>query len=453
MALGVVVPIAVLTACTAPASTPGAAADDAGAHGSGLVPVEPVEPLEHAESSATESSATVEPAEPAGTDRFVGADRAGVALVGSTGAIGLVDPTAGTVTRLGDGHWSHHVSLDRTYAVSTVVVGPGDTKVAWDALPSGEMLGAMMLLGDDYRATATQVDGTLAAFVDAAEPVEEGHLVGAHSQSTVVLASPAGEQWRTTLDGNFVPEAFSSATGPDGLPSEVYLLEYFPAAAPTFYRVRVLSTATGEVALPLNLRDKVQQVDERMAGISRSQVVASDHGLLFTLYRGTIDGTADGDPYAFVHTLDFEGGVWCLDVDPSLALDVLPGSLAVGGDRLYLASANGVVGSFPIPSITNGDLSPFMDWTTRVSPGADDAPPIAANADGVYVVPPGITGSVAHILPTGEAAVPASLKMPPATALALDHDNGLMAIGDDWSTIGVETVPDWLGAVTAIVIP
>jgi hypothetical protein len=452
LALGVVVPIALLAACTAPASTPGPAADGAGEAGSALEPVEPVEP--------PATSAAVEPVEPAGAapagaapDPFVGVDGAAVTLVGSTGAIGLVDPVAGTVTRLRDEHWSHRVSLDRTYAVSTVVVGPGDTKVAWDSLPSGDVLGGTVLRGDDYRATATQVDGTLTAFVDAAEPVVDGHLAGAHAQSTIVLASPAGEQWRTTLAGNYVPEAFSRATDPAGMPSEVYLLEYFPATAPTFYRVRVLSTATGEVALPLNLRNKVQQVDERMAGISRSQVVASDHGLLFTLYRGTIDGTPDGDPYAFVHTLDFEGGVWCLDVDPSLALDVLPGSLAVGGDRLYVASANGLVGSFPIPSITDGDLSPFMDWTTRVSPGDDDAPPIAANADGVYVAPPGITGSIAHVLPSSEAAAPGLLKMPPATALALDDNGDLMAIGDDWSTIGVDTVPDWLGEVTAIVIP
>ena len=387
------------------------------------------------------------------TSDRVAADHAGLTLVGSTGAIGLVDTSTATVTRLRDEAWSHRVSLDGTYAVSTVVVGPGDTKVAWDSLPTGDVIGGMMLLGDDYRATATQIGGTMTAFVDAAGSVQDGHVAGAHSQSTIVLASPAGEHWRTTLAGNFVPEAFSSATDPGGLPSQVYLLEYFPADAPTFYRVRVLSTATGEVALPVNLRFKTQEVDEQMAGISRSQVVADDQGLLFTLYRGTVDGTPDGEPYAFVHTLDFAGGVWCLDVDSALELDVLPGSLAVGGDRLYVASANGVIGSFPIPSITDPDLSPVMDWTLRVSSAGDEAPPIVADRSGVYVVPPDRRTELTHVLASGEAAEPTSILMPRGSALALDDHGDPVAIGDDWSTFGLETVPAWLGQVTSIVTP
>jgi len=109
---------------------------------------------------------------------------------------------------------------------------------------------------------------------------------------------------------------------------------------------------------------------------------ANDHGLLFTLYIGT-DQPNETHPHAFVHTLDFADGVWCLDIDPNLDLTNVAGSLAVGGNRLYVASANGWVGSFLIPSITNPTQSPTTGWTAQIAPPGPAAPVITANDDGV----------------------------------------------------------------------
>jgi hypothetical protein len=214
--------------------------------------------------------------------------------------------------------------------------------------------------------------------------------------------------------------------------------------------VRVLWTETGEVSLPLDLRDKTQQVDERMAGFSRSQVVANVQGLLFTLYRGTVDGTPDGHPYAFVHTLDLADGVWCLDVDPSLELDQLPGTLAIGGDRLYVASANGRVGSFPIPSITDPNLSPTMDWMVDVARPGDEPPVLLADDDGVWIGYDDGASRLIRLDTAGRRGDPLGLPGPGPNALAVAPDGAIHGVGDGWSTFGDVTLPDWFGAPVAI---
>ena len=214
--------------------------------------------------------------------------------------------------------------------------------------------------------------------------------------------------------------------------------------------MRVLSTETGDVSLPLNLRNKSEQVDERMAGFSRSQIVAEDHGLLFTLYRGTLDGTPDGEPYAFVHTLDFADGVWCLEVDRRLELDRLAGSLAVAGDRLYVASANGMVGSYPIPSIADPNLSPSMDWVADTGSSTRAAPVATADHEAVYVVDESRPGFVNRVDPQGEV-LPPTLFEGTADAFAW-NDGALHAIGDGWATFDVIARPDWLGEIGHLVV-
>lgn len=360
-----------------------------------------------------------------------------------------VDMTTGEVVHARR-DWHSRVSLDRTYAVSTVVVGPGDTKIVWDALAADDqpVIGGAVIEGLDLEPTATQLGGHLAAFVNPATPVE-GAIAGARTTSTIVIAGPdGGESWRTVLDGNFEPEAFGRSLGPDGLPTQLFLLEYFPATDPAFYRVRVLSTSTGEVSLPLNLRNKSDVVDERMAGLSRDQIVATEHGLLFTLYRGTIDGTPEGVPYGFVHTLDFADGVWCLSIDPSLQLDTLEGAIAVSGDQLFVASSNGRVGAFDIPSISDIDLSPTMTWVEQVHFGATSTPVMIADGDGVLI---GYGDD--HLVRAGEwDATPVQLPGDAPTALSRDTQGTLHVVGAEWSTLDISP-PTWLDPVTDVIFP
>ncbi len=372
-----------------------------------------------------------------------------VAMLDDRGHFAVVAADSGEVLSDGRG-WNSRLSLDGNYAVSTVVVGDGDTKVGWTSVADGELLGGTIFEGDELESSATELGGHLAAFVNPAAPVE-GAIAGARSTSTVVIASPTdGELWRAELDGNFVPEAFGQRRAANGLPTQLFLLEYFPAEAPRFYRVRVLSTETGELSLPVNLRNKAELVDERMAGFTRSQVVAEEHGLLFTLYRGTIDGTPDGDAYAFVHTLGLEDGVWCLSVDPELQLESRPGTLAVGGDRLYVASANGKVGSFQIPSLSDPEASASMSWVTQVTFGGDDAPVALADEDGVYL---GYGDDhLVRLDAGGGGSMPRQLPGAGPTAVTRDQDGAIQAIGPDWSTIDTLVRPSWLGPVVQLVV-
>ncbi len=375
-----------------------------------------------------------------------------VALIDSDGQLAIV--RNGVV----DNRWvkfDAFPSPDRSTAVLTLgpdIGGIGAARpVMWASLPDGDAL-AEQIMRTDSEMTATSLDGTFAGFTTRAGDPIDGAIAGTRWVSDIEIVSRHdGSVFRQELDGNFVPEAFSSRLTKAGIPAQVFLLEYFPSDIPRFYRVRVLSTETGEVSLPLNLRNKLEQVDERMAGLSRSHVVAEEHGLLFTLYRGTLDGTPHGESYSFVHTLDFADGVWCLEVDPQLELDPLPGALAVGGDRLYVGSANGMVGSYPIPSITDPELSPAMDWVTTFSGEGERAPVMAADGKGVWIGPDDPVGRLVRITADGDLGDPLGLPTSGARAIDIADDGTIHAIGDDWATLEITDRPGWLDEIVHLV--
>ena len=370
-------------------------------------------------------------------------------VVDDAGNVAVVDPR-GVTTRVRD-DWSRRtLSIDGTYVVSTVMVGAGDTKVAWDSVPSMEVVGGTVLEGEELEVATTQADGRIAALVDPASPALAGAIAGGRSSTTVVIASPReGEVARFELDGNVVPEAFGSTPGPGGLPAQIFMLEYLPAEAPTRYRVRVLDTATGAMSLPVNLRDKLgPRVDQEMAGVSRDQVLARDGGLLFTLYRGT-DQMPDGHPYAFVHTLDLFDGVWCLDVPAEMELEHVPGALATYGDLLYVASANGTVGAYSIADLVEPSGPVTMRWVSRVVAGGDDeAPSIAAGPDGVVVTWPWMSGF--HSVSPDGTVGPSTIGPAGTQAIAL-ADGTLSVVGDAWWNLPGER-PDWLDTATRLLV-
>jgi len=364
-----------------------------------------------------------------------------VAVIDADGQLGLVADGAVTNEYF---KFTARPALDASTAVLyTSGTGTGRTWVSWASLPDGRRLGGLELSGV-LEATATSLDGGLAAFVNVADPAGAGTIAGARTTSRIVAASPTdGIVYEVELDGNFVPEAFGRSARPDGTPERIFLLEYLPAEAPERYRVRVLETSTGELSFPLNLRTKTDLVDQEMAGYTRSQVVSAEDGLLFTLYIGT-DGMPDGHPHAFVHTLDFADGVWCLVPDDRLDLSHLPGALAVGGDRLYVASANGWIGSFPIPAILDIEREPIMDWSVQVHDGTPGAPVLTADDDGAT-----IAYGNRLIEVTDDGRVTAESVLPgPVTAMSANGD----MIGDDWTTFGELDRPDWLSTVTHLFV-
>jgi hypothetical protein len=283
------------------------------------------------------------------------------------------------------------VGLDGRSLVESVVdgkaVAAGDdgTEVRWSDLFTGDTTGRAVVRGAHLVPTATDTTGRFVALTNATErPVGEAIAPGRTSTTIVIADRESGERYHTTLDGNYHPEAFGVPVSHGAVPDVVYVLEYLPPEAPTHYRVRVLRTSTGELGLPVNLREKSTEVDSTMAGTSRTQVVSShDGGLLFTLYRG-VAGEGDRHGYAFVHTLGFDGGVWCLDIPPEMELDTQPGALVVAGDRLVVASANGTVGSYDIGAVLDPAQQPVMDsFSELLHPYA--RPVLTATDDRVWV--------------------------------------------------------------------
>ena len=282
------------------------------------------------------------------------------------------------------------VGLDGRTLVEAVIDAADVTEVRWAHLFTGDKIGHALLDGAHLVPTVTDTTGRYVALVDQGALQPDGEqsdaaIAPGRASSTIVIADrDLGERYRTTLEGNFHPEAFGISVDPDGVPDTVYLLEYLPPDTPTHYRVRVLLTATGEVGLPVNLREKTSEVDATMAGVSRTQVVSGhDGGLLFTLYRG-VAGEGDRHGYAFVHTLGLAGGVWCLDIAHEMELDTQPGALVVAGDRLVVASANGTIGSYDIAAVLDPSREPVMDVVTQYKhPGGE--PVLAATDDRVWV--------------------------------------------------------------------
>jgi hypothetical protein len=382
-------------------------------------------------------------------------DDAAMALVDTDGQLAVVD-SGGTVSNAWI-KWSALVAPDETTAVLTLppdtVRTLSHTKVAWASLPDGEPIGDLTIEGVITEATATSLDGELVALNSLADDPVDGAIAGARDGTNLLIASrTSGLMYKTSLDGNFMAEAFSQRLTPEGIPAQVFLLEYLPADHPTYYQVRVLSTETGDISPPLNLRDKSVTLDQQMPGYSRSHVVADDHGLLFTLYIGS-GGPDAPHPFAFVHTLDFADGVWCLDVDQQLDLTNEAGSLAVGGDRLYVASANGWVGSFSIPSITDPTRSPAMDWTVQVASAGSSAPAITADERGAFIAFDDGPDELIHVRPDGTTGEPIDLAGTGTQALTITDTGDVAAVGGDWTSLtGAMYRPDWLDAITRVIV-
>jgi hypothetical protein len=249
-----------------------------------------------------------------------------------------------------------------------------------------DQISASVVIGGEVRPTAIAEDGKLVALTG---------IVG--KQTTVVLATPTrGEVRRWVFDALLVPEAFANAFDPagDGLPIGVFALEYFDNDS---YRVRVIDTATGELGLPLNLRDKSQSVDEVMTAVSRMAVFEPVNQLLFTLYQDAQGWDGAG---SFIHTLGLINGVWCLDVPAELALAENAGALAVSpdGSRLFAASGGGGVAGFLVNDLTT--ITPEVQEpearTTAALGVSADIVAIGASNDEVVVA---VGGSIFRLDP------------------------------------------------------
>ena len=290
----------------------------------------------------------------------------------------------------------------------------GVSTIEWHHVRNDQISATVQIQGE-VRPTAISQDGKVVALIGVA-----GH------QTTVVLATPSeGEVRRWTFDALLVPEAFSNVfeDGSD-LPMGVFVIEYLDTNT---YRVRVLDTTTGQLGLPLNLRDKGQTVDEVMTAVSRTAVFEPNNQLLFTLYQNASEGGEQVG--SFIHTLGLFNGVWCLDVPKQLGLADHPGALAVNpsGSRLFAASSTGGIAGYEVSDITNyGPEMPAARATAAVDAAAGRVA-IGASQDEVVVA---VGGSIFRL-------DPATLDV--RDSFTWDMDVEALTVLDDSSVVVVGT--------------
>ncbi len=326
------------------------------------------------------------------------------ALVVSSG--GAIDEVAldGSTRRWADAR----LTADGTTIVSARVAD-GTTTVEWTDVASDAIAAAVSVAGE-LQIGALDEAGLQVALVNPAAPKVGDDITGGRTSSEVVVVQRTGraadETYRGVLPGNLEPEMIGpvlTGGGPGEIDGQVFLIEYLPAEHPTAYRVIVLDRRTDQLFLPLSLHDKTSQIDEKMAAVSRAQVMAPDRNLLLTLYRGSHRGGAD---YTFVHTLRYDAlpneslfpGVFCLILPADLPLHDSPGAIAIAPDqeKFYVVSAKGAVASMLVDDIDQlGDM-PSVHASTQLDVTSEHAPAIAATQDAVWV---GFDGWVVELDP------------------------------------------------------
>ncbi len=363
----------------------------------------------------TSSPATTEVQPPATTEHsFVDAEAAfppRLSLTTKDGQVVTFAPHATPVI-------TSAVSAPTGKVAVSAAAADGKTTVEWHDL-SNDAVTASIRIDGDFHPTAVAQDGQLVALISSAP-----------TSTTVALATPSGGQLRRwTINSVVVPEAFADAASVDGLPIGVFVIEYL---ATHTYRVRVIDTTTGELGLPLNLRDKSQTVDEVMTAVSRTAVFDPGQQLLFTLYQDASEGGENIG--SFIHTLGLFDGVWCLDVPEALGLADHPGALAVSpdGSRLYAASSTGGVAGYMVDDITNGDVTmPTARTTTTVGASAARVA-IGASADQVVVA---LGGRLFRLDPTSLAVTDSFTWDMDIEALTVLPDHSIVIVGTGRMTL------------------
>ena len=372
------------------------------------------------------------------------------AIADAEGRVALMDETGHV-----DVHDDALLSSDGRTAV-VIDAGEKTTVVRWIRTATAEILSEVELSGA-LDAVVTDPRAEFVGLVDAGNERAGDEIAPGRETTEIIVADRNGEQFRTRLGGNVVPEAFSDWTLEDSTtPAAAFVIEYSPPLHPTHYRVRLLDLATATLGLPLDLRDKTQSVDQLMAGISRSSVVASDSGLLFTLYRGHHD--EGGGNYAFIHTLAFGNGVWCLEVPTEMDLAAHPGAIAVtpDGDHLVAVSSNGTIASIAINDILDFEAQPIFGEAVTVAASATDHAPAITTAGRHLLV--GVGTTLVQLDPLTLTVVSSTTVPIRVEAIASAADtvvvagNGRLLLLDEQHAVRAESqVPAGLGTVARVV--
>jgi len=204
--------------------------------------------------------------------------------------------------------------------VTTIDPATGDA-IATETVDGVLEVRAASLSGEAIALTAPRPPG-----IDEWTPIPR-----AHTMIAVTDPTGGGSLQRFRLDGNFEPEAFSVND------SQLFMIEYLPAEAPTAYRVTTLNLRDGDV-YPVFGRFKTPP--ERMPGVRLRQSFDPKVDQLYTLYTNqpsaylrsgssyggssTYDdqwasGPNANDEVTFVHVLNLrDGWAYCAGMPRAL---------------------------------------------------------------------------------------------------------------------------------------
>jgi hypothetical protein len=198
-----------------------------------------------------------------------------------------------------------------------------------------------LVLDGDFTARVAAEDGSLVALMASRPEGDSAYLPAGRSRTELRVADVERGTLRTyDLAGNFEPEAFSTDD------NFLYLIEYLPANDPSRYRIRTLDLEHGTLT-PIG---RLKGAPPQMRGTGRTQVVAPDGDVLYTLYTRQgpnglhVAPQSDGGGryvYAFIHMLNLaEGWAHCIDLpSPFGKGDATAGAVTTtpSGSRLFVA--------------------------------------------------------------------------------------------------------------------
>jgi DNA-binding beta-propeller fold protein YncE len=279
------------------------------------------------------------------------------------------------------------------------------------------------------RPVVTSPDGQLVALADTPVRIGQSVFPPGRTRSTIVIApaSPASGQPRNIqLDGNIVPEAFSTDH------ARLFAIEFLPPAQPDRYRVRSVDMASGVLG-PVYTFDK--DIDtEIMQGLSRTQVLVTTGTfgqMLYTLYSRA-DGPAAG--YGDLHALSLSGGlVHCTDFPSTLRIGPDGGAIVASpdGQHVYVANRSGTLAEVDASGSSSAEFP--IAYSAQLAVAAPTTLALAADEQHLWVA----LGTTLYGLDAATLKVVSTMTMPhPVEALAVTVDGTLYAA----SSISVERV-------------
>jgi DNA-binding beta-propeller fold protein YncE len=295
-------------------------------------------------------------------------------------------------------------------AVDSTVI-PGDLSI-WAVSDGGEQVALMEPFGDAGLAWAPPSRKTT---------------------DLVVVDARSGKSETFHLNGNYVPETFSTDD------ENLFMLSFNPPTNPTSYRVTALYLERGKV---WDVFGPNKAPVENMTATRLQQVLSPDGEALYTLYvnqppqyllnNGAT--TAEPDEVAFVHRLNLNGFALCIELPRDFgSVPAGRAAIAVSPDGAHVYAVDALHGDVASIGIKHGRVTNTMLDLSMLD-GDVTAAVVSADGGTLYVG----SGSAIAAIDTTTFAIRDSWAVPfGLTDLGLSADGGRLYVS---STAGVSVL-------------